>query len=311
MGMNISSLPALMGLFDLAVNTYQHEKGLIGIDTGYRYVDKKPTEEYAVRVHFFDRDPDTLEKPSGGDEIQLLIYPLVKQPNPASIHSWSRYQSKLRPGFSFGCRHGRGSIGLLGRDTKVRNRPAMLSCQHLFLDCRGRSPRVYQPPDRNLVSRDIGFWQRRLSNSDAAIIHIKPKLRARSTSNRVIIGPYNKAITIKKLREVQIGDILMKAGSSTGITQAKVDGIGLYYPNTNGLPFSVPCFRLTPVKMADPAQRSIAARGDSGAIWFDPQSGEGVGLHIAGNVNKDVSAQFAYALHLKQVCDEIGFVPNP
>lgn len=67
--MNILLLLVLMGLFDLVVSIYQYEKGLIGIDIGYCYVDKKLMEEYVVWVYFFDWDFDILEKLSGGDEI--------------------------------------------------------------------------------------------------------------------------------------------------------------------------------------------------------------------------------------------------
>lgn len=312
--MNYSILQNSSWLFDLAVQTYKDEKGLIGIDIGFRYGENnEQSDQLAVRVHFFNRDANDLKKPNGGDAIQLIVYRWQKQASFSALPNWNRYRKHVHPGLSFGCKSERGSVGLLGRDKKRGNTRAMLTCQHLFLGCTSRTGHVYQPlPSSARDSayiRYLGRWERRLPNSDAAIIHLKPKTKRRFT-NQIDLGQ-NKSQTISRLRNVQLGDVLTKAGSTTGITQAKVDGLGLYFPHVSGLPFSIPSFRLVPVPDSKFSQRGIAAGGDSGAIWFDQSSGEGVGLHIAGNVGKNISTQFAYALHLTRVCDDIGFVPKP
>ncbi len=45
--------------------------------------------------------------------------------------------------------------------------------------------------------------------------------------------------------------------------------------------------------------------GDSGSLWYDPATQEGLGLHFAGEDDHAPAAEFALACHLDAVLDEL------
>ncbi len=58
---------------------------------------------------------------------------------------------------------------------------------------------------------------------------------------------------------------------------------------------------MAPWTANNPNDEEISSGGDSGSLWYDPDSLEGVGLHFAGETNNLPSAEHAIACHLPDV----------
>ncbi|MGK7930193.1 MAG: hypothetical protein AB4041_02010, partial [Microcystaceae cyanobacterium] len=50
---------------------------------------------------------------------------------------------------------------------------------------------------------------------------------------------------------------------------------------------------------------------DSGSVWYDPQTKEGIGLHFAGETNPHPKAEHAIACHLPTVLSELNVSLTP
>ena len=112
---------------------------------------------------------------------------------------------------------------------------------------------------------------------------------------------FESASRVTGVRYPKLGDVLAKSACSTGETRGLIDGIGTHL----GLQSS---FRLVPDADAD---QPVSLRGDSGAVWYDPQSGEGVGLHSKGPIHADAAGGFAVASFLAFVLRRSGVALLP
>jgi hypothetical protein len=61
----------------------------------------------------------------------------------------------------------------------------------------------------------------------------------------------------------------------------------------------------------NPDNIEISGSGDSGALWYDPQTREGLGLHFAGESDPAPTAEYALACHLDEVLDELNISLEP
>jgi len=113
--------------------------------------------------------------------------------------------------------------------------------------------------------------------------------------------------TITNTRLVQLGDRLMKSGRTTGVREALVDGIGYYYKNYSFTRQMIKGFRLTPVDPLNVNNDEISDMGDSGAIWFDADSNDGLGLLFAGEKSTvTANLEFSLAQHLTDIVDRLN-----
>jgi hypothetical protein len=99
-----------------------------------------------------------------------------------------------------------------------------------------------------------------------------------------------------------MGQILEKCGRTTGVTQGEVVGMGKYF--YADAPLGISGFQLELVGHDDPLREDLSAPGDSGALWYDPTSKTGVGLHAAGEVAQ--SSEFAIASYLTRVLSALS-----
>ena len=99
----------------------------------------------------------------------------------------------------------------------------------------------------------------------------------------------------------ELGTILVKAGSVSCVTQAEVDGIGLF----EGLG---PGYHLKQLSR-DLDGGPIAVGGDSGAVWYDPVTSRAVGLHVRGNAVSTPDEQFAIATSVVKLCVALQVEP--
>ena len=92
---------------------------------------------------------------------------------------------------------------------------------------------------------------------------------------------------IRSFRAPRVGDVLEKSGRTTGTTRAVV--INERRP-ADGLPTAFILGRLP--GESDP----ISCEGDSGAIWYDPETREGVGLHHGGETDDGIAVAVSLVL---------------
>jgi hypothetical protein len=92
-----------------------------------------------------------------------------------------------------------------------------------------------------------------------------------------------------------IGAVLEKSGRSTGVTRARVQGIGTF----EGV---FPAMQLRP--LIGGIGTVISEPGDSGSVWYDADSGAAAGLHVAGGVSDDNT--YAIAAVMVEVLSELS-----
>ena len=188
------------------------------------------------------------------------------QPDPLRIAA----SSLLTPGLSIGAESKTtGTLGLFVVD--ATGTLCLLSAKHIL--ARDDSPkalsRIVHPASDDADGQNPGhiaslWWW--LSRVDAALA----KIEADVVCN---IEQFETDVTIQSFREPKVDDILEKSGRSSGVTRAKVTDC---YVPADGLPETLKLRRL------DGETDPISCKGDSGAVWYDPITGEGVGLHHGG-----------------------------
>ncbi len=296
-------------LINKAFVAYLRRPGLLGIDVGFHFVDQLPTENIGVRVHFLNASETDMTRLLPDEAIQLLFFKtegIEKRIVPKL--RWRKRHPLLRPGISIGCAS-TGTLGLIGVDRRG-GRPAILTCRHLFGRYRpGRETYLMQPgpgEDKGIWRRDtIGFLKHSIRGLDAALVQLTSKRRR---TKEVLFDEGGKPV-ITSLRPVKLGDILAKSGRTTAVTRGRVDGIGRYFTGARNPGIGMDGFRLISLDPAASADDEISFSGDSGAVWFDESTGEGVGLNFAGDPKNAMHyAEFALALHLELTCHRLGFV---
>jgi hypothetical protein len=188
----------------------------------------------------------------------------------------------VRPGISVGPLYGggAGTVGLIVNDKRTGN-TCFLSARHVLY---ASTTAMVQPAvlDGGTAADVFAKRLRSSRNTDAAIAELNNQRGVSST----ILGT---GVDIYGLRWPRLGDTLAKSGKATGITRARVTDIGNFYP----LPAA---FKLTRIP-GFPASYPVSAAGDSGAVWYDESTYEGVGLHVKGASDRS----YAIATFLKDV----------
>jgi endonuclease G len=124
--------------------------------------------------------------------------------------------------------------------------------------------------------------------TDAAIASIDAAPAPRGLE----LAAYGSQKIFQPPRAARLGDILEKSGRTTGVTRGRVTGIGFF----GGL---LEALYIAPLPGAQ--DRTLARRGDSGAIWYDPAGDEMVGLHLRGPFAPSPVNEFALASQMTKV----------
>lgn len=301
----------LKDTFQQVFTKHRGSKGLLAIDWGFLYQGRQRTDQVGVRVHYFNVQESEVEK-IDDPLIQYLFFRLEGIAKKiAPMQEWQRRHEELISGISIGSAD-TGTLGLVGYD-KTDGVRAALTCQHIFKKYRAhRTTFLLQPgpgqDNGNLILDPIGYPKKYLPDGDAALIHLNDW---RKVSDKVL-NPDDSDQRITSLRTVNLGDRLSKSGRTTGMTTAIVDGIGCYFDVFRSNWHYIEGFRLVPVDPENEQDDEISFAGDSGAVWFDPKSGAGVGLNFAGDFDRMAHyAEFAFAQHLIEVCNKLGFSLSP
>lgn len=284
--------------YAIAVHRYLPRSNVLGISVGPRTRgDRIDWEDIVLRVRVKEKkDPDRL-----GDDVIPAVIDGVEtdiiegtgsfqadrgSPLPLGRTDPCRTDrcDPLVPGVSIGVDD--HSAGTLGMFVRHQGDLCILTADHVIApNDNGRNRLVYQPSpkdDPNRRNNLIGSTYERFSYSGVALVRCDTKRKIEN----VPVGANER---LHGTRWPQIGDILKKSGRSTGIIYAKVCAL------------SNPCWNCTPgfeLKPVDDRTSEISMGGDSGSIWYDPETYEAIGVHCCGDADCDSSKERAGAAML-------------
>lgn len=242
--------------------------------------------------------PSTFE----GLRVELTIdaAPLPVSSNKAVSSEGGRYHAILRPGIGCGGRGtSNGTLGAIVFDRKNNGAPCILSNWHVLRGARRigrRTTDVYQPgkliggtPSKNIVAT---YNRQAGGNIDAATATLNT---TRPFDTKILLTN----VVLTGVRRPQIGDILEKSGSRTEVTRGQVQRL------------SGNRVWLVPVGGDRPGAPNISKSGDSGSVWYYPDTGEAAVLHTYGDRENDQTQEWAGGYLMTAVAEalDISMVP--
>lgn len=233
-------------------------------------------------------------------EVTVDAAPLPASSAKAVSSEGGRYHGILRPGIACGGRGtSNGTLGAIVFDRQNDGAPCILSNWHVLRGAwrnGGRTTEIYQPgkliggtPSKNVV----GTYMREAGrNIDAAIATLNT---VRPFDTKVLLTD----VVMTGVRLPQPGDILEKCGSRTQVTRGEVQRI-----EKNRV-------WLVPVGGDRPGTRDISKSGDSGSVWYYPETGEAAVLHTYGDPENDHRQEWAGGFLMTAVAEalDISMVP--
>lgn len=261
--------------------------------------------ELAITVHVEEKFPENLLRkqqifPRKLNGARLDVVQRNHRPLSLSIE-----EKRLRrffpaypasPGVEVGIEHlPGGSFGLLVFD-QTDGQPCLLTAAHVLPGSARET--VYQPGLENDAQPIASIRRSFLSErGDAAIAVLD---RHRPVAAQPVGG-----VDITGVRRVRMHDVLEKSGAMTGVTRAKVTMVGNHRVAYEGRPaIDMEGFELRPLDPADTAE--ISDGGDSGCAWYDPSTGEAVGLTVAGDATGSTDDEWTFCCHLDTVFQDLG-----
>jgi endonuclease G len=301
-----------------ALATYGHRPNVTAVDVGYKYVKGKNTGRLAVRIHLrekiLEEHVTASEKlPPDIDGIPLdvirAVYALHGEGAPAPGRG--RRSDPIQPGISVShANAAAGTFGTVVYDNRT-GRACLLSNWHVLAGSASAHPgdAIVQPGtnDGGRQPQDtVATLERMILGPaiDAAIAVLEPGRNVRTDL-------FESGVVLQSARMPVQGETLVKSGRTTAVTSARVDGFGtlsLDYPVGRR---QISGFFLAPVDPANPSDEEISSDGDSGAIWYSASTGEGVGLHVCGEVNPLPDAERAFACFLPDVLRDLDVSLQP
>jgi len=278
-----------------AVAAFGSRRQVTGIDIGPKFKKKKKTDVISVRFHVTTKRPletlvgrEKFPEQIGGYPVDVVQrrYVLAIEGMPQGSLNGTAAGAKrfapLLPGISVSHRLcPSGTLGLFVRDNEDDS-VAMLTNWHILADSSfvHEGDGVFQPgaTDGGVAADTVATLRRSIlgADGDAAIATVNGA-RATDTDIRLL----NRAPdTIKDPRP---GDIVVKCGRSTNVTEGKVEGHGTYYPiyRTRDR-IGIEGFEIVPTEAGNPNDIELSTNGDSGSAWLIRDTNTLVGLHFAG-----------------------------
>jgi hypothetical protein len=285
-------------------------EGITGVDFGFIYKDGKRTKKRGIRFHVASKRhseevPDSQRLP---DELHGLECDVLQAVYKAHADLATGISVQLSPGLSIGNlpRRATGTLGMIVTDSQT-NQPCVLSNWHVLAGstAAGIGDDIVQPGPASLGPADpankvaeLLRWTNLDHGYDAALGRITGGI---TFSNRN--GDAN--VELVSTVEPTLGMRLVKSGLSSRFTHAVVDGIDGSYPIDYSA-FGDTTRWMDGVHLVpDPRSKEdeITLDGDSGAIWFQEESGHAVALNFSGEDGLGPLAEYALAHRLSRVLD--------
>ncbi|MEE8187620.1 MAG: hypothetical protein V3T80_00285 [Kiloniellales bacterium] len=305
--------------FEKALKTYGHRPDVTGVDIGYKYSGGERTDEITVRIHVREKIPLSLLQaaevlPSEIDGVPIDVIQGNYTPSSNGILMLAARRHRrgtIQPGISISHHLGTaGTIGALVFD-RTDGRACILSNKHVLAEAilAEVGDQILQPGRIDGGRRDVDAIARlrRLYlgvRGDAAIAVLND---TRQTDRR----QYESNAEITQTRRAAVGDKVTKSGRTTGVTEGDVDGIGRFKVMYGTQERRIDGFKIKVENRANPENLEITSAGDSGAIWYDPDTADGLGLHYAGEGDSAPTAEYSLACHLDAVLDELSVSLSP
>ncbi len=299
--------------YEKALRAFGHRAEVTGVDIGYKYKDGRRGEQVVLRVHLREKlapglvDPAQL-LPAEIDGVPLDVIQGSYTPSGNGVLALAARRHRrdpVQPGLSIS--HHLGTAGTIGAIVYDRTdgAPCILSNKHVLAEAAlaEAGDQILQPGRIDGGRRDLDVIARlrRMHlgiKGDAAIAALTQGRQMRTAL-------YGSDIQIQRTRRARLGDLAAKSGRTTGVTDGRVDGVGRFKVRYGFHDQWIEGFKLRTQDHANPANLELTRHGDSGALWYDPVTQEGLGLHFAGEDDSAPAAEFALACHLDAVLDEL------
>lgn len=185
-----------------------------------------------------------------------------------------------------------GSIGMIVRRAGDPA-PYLLTSWHVLP--AGQGSAVYQTQTASAASR-IGIVAGSMLDrtGDAALVKLN-----RNGSNQ----PCGVTQRLSGARDAVQGEVLRKSGCMTGITEGLVDHVGEFQVPYEQGTVTMAGFLL---RRLPGAAGDISMEGDSGAVWFDPATGEAVGMTVSGDEDGGPETEeWTFACNVRAVLERL------
>lgn len=294
---------AVVRAYYKAVDRFLPRPEVTAIDVGYARKDGNATDEVSVRVHVNQKlEPqlldakDFLPKELDGIRLDVIASRFEHHDGGGGMYNKDprrcRPRDLLRPGVSIGDDREVGTIGMFVRDDQT-DVPCLLSAAHVIASRQfpDHTDPIHQPGKADGPGAIVGRVHRWHRFTDSAVALL-------ADGTRYDNKPFGRTDAFNGVRLPVLGDILEKSGRTTGITQGRVEGVGQTYDGVGH------AFYLVPIE-ANVDNWELTWKGDSGAIWFDPDTMEVVGLHAKGEADPNPLNEYAVASCLEIVFEEL------
>lgn len=296
---------------------YQHREEVTGADVGYVWRDGTPTKELGIRIHVRHKIPVSELESTQVFPTEFEGFPLdvISGEYKPSLNNQPGEHKKSLPllmgGVSCGPVHqGAGTIGAIVID-ELTGQPSILSNWHVLVGPHG----AQGAPITQAATLDNGHPQRDVvahlgrsildQDGDAALAQL-------SGSRPWVPTIYGEFDYLTSIRDSRLGETLRKSGRTTGVTDAKVDGEGMYRLSYEIAPGrveqrTISGFKLVPIKAGNPDNVELSGPGDSGSLWYNPATKDAIGLHFAGETNPAPGEEHAIACNMTAVARRLQF----
>lgn len=202
----------------------------------------------------------------------------------------------IQPGISISSKYStNGTIGLIVFDN-TSNKPCILSNWHVLAKS-SFIPRISFKIGKPIFQPGKLFQGKRSSNIVARLTRFDiatDSAIAEIVSREYILSQYESNVTITNARLPLEGDIVEKSGTRTGITKGKIVEV-----KGNSV-------KIKPIVEGNPNNQEISDGGDSGSVWYDPNTMEGLVLHNSGETDNTPDSEFAKGYSLLAVMEKLN-----
>ena len=242
-------------------------------------------------------------KPGGYARTHIAVPGDVKT---EALVSRIKRRNPIQPGISVSHKNvTAGTFGLLVTDN-LTGKAAILSNWHVLAgsaQAKAGDPIIQpgsldtgKPPQDTVATLERSMLD---TDGDAAIAILNGK-------RNVLPAQLETDALVTSAREPQTGELLVKSGRTTGVTQGVVRGFGSVVLTYSVGKREVKGMFIHPKNSTNPTDEEISSGGDSGSIWYSAKTHEGVGLHFAGETDPTPSAEHAVACSLPVVLNRLS-----
>jgi hypothetical protein len=290
--------PDLQLAFREALHRYARRPYVTGVSIGSKIRRGRCLEETVVRIHVREKIPKAYLRraelfPKEIEGVPIDVVQRVYAAHLAKEERWlrQRWVDPIQPGV--GIARADGDLGTFGCVVfeESTGRPALLSAAHVLAGAPKSvagdpilqpGPGIGGKVGKHTVGELRGWIWNGLGDAAYALL-----TGQRRVNPLFLLNP----LRLQGVRKPRKDDVLVKSSLKTGVTRGRVESVGeievSYGAESPGSSVSVvkrlmQGFEIRTLDPANPENLEISEKGDSGAVWLDPETGEGVGLHVGG-----------------------------